>query len=255
MQVCIEKSYSELSKKAAKIIGEAIKMKPNIVLGLATGNTPLGTYKELIRMHKEEGLDFSKVITFNLDEYYDISPQNPQSYHYYMYNNFFKHININYDNIYIPNGKSENIEKHCKNYDKEIMKYSGIDLQLLGIGENGHIGFNEPGSELIVTTHLTQLSESTIKANSRFFKSIEDVPRKAITMGLGSIMKANKIVLLANGYNKADVIAELLLGKKTSTKIPASTLLLHKNTTVIVDEEAASIYNKRKKYKKEILNK
>ncbi|WP_422445094.1 glucosamine-6-phosphate deaminase [Thermoanaerobacterium sp. DL9XJH110] len=245
MQLIIEKSFSDMSSRAAGIIAGEIIKKPDLVLGLATGSTPLGTYRELIRMHREEGLDFSGVVTFNLDEYYGLSPDNPQSYHYYMYENFFKHINIKPENIHIPDGMAEDVEAHCRKYDEEIARYGGIDLQLLGIGRNGHIGFNEPGDELLTVTHLTELTQDTIRANSRFFNSIEEVPKKAITMGLGTIMQAKKILLLASGENKARIMAELLGEEAVSTKVPASFLLLHQDVTVIIDEEAAKLLKKR----------
>lgn len=239
MQIIIEKDFQGMSIKAAKIIAGQVKKKPDIVLGLATGSTPLGTYQELVRMHKEEGLDFSRAITFNLDEYYGLSPSNPQSYHYYMYENFFRHININPSNIHIPDGMSTDIENYCLNYDRQIKHIGGIDLQLLGIGRNGHIGFNEPAEELSVSTHLTDLTKDTVEANSRFFNCMEEVPKKAITMGLGGIMQAKKILLLANGESKADIMGDLLSQSKVTTKIPASFLWLHQDVTVVMDEAAA----------------
>ena len=244
MKIIIEKNYSDLSKKAADIIEKEIKNKPNLILGLATGSTPVGTYKELIRRHKEEGLDFAKVTTFNLDEYLGIPHDHINSYHYFMYDNLFKHINIDEDNINIPNGNPEDVEEYCKSYDEDIEKQGGIDLQILGIGENGHIAFNEPDDKLYLGTHITDLTESTIKANARFFDSIEEVPKKAITMGLGSIMKSKKILLLANGKNKANIIRELLKDDVVSTHNPASLLLLHPDVTIILDEESASEYLK-----------
>lgn len=244
MKIIIANNYDELSKKAANIIGKEIKKNPNIVLGLATGSTPLGTYKELIRLHVEEGLDFSQVVTFNLDEYYGLSKDNNQSYFCYMNENFFKHININPKNIHIPDGSVKDIEEYCKKYDDMIDSVGGIDLQLVGIGENGHIGFNEPDDELLLDTHLTNLTENTIEANSRFFDSIDKVPTKAITMGLGSIMKAKKILLLANGENKAKVMAQLIKGETITTKMPASALLLHENVNIIIDEKVAYIYKR-----------
>lgn len=240
MQLFIEKDYSAMSKRAAQIFADEIRKKPDLVLGLATGSTPIGTYKELIRMHNEEGLDFSQVISFNLDEYYGLTPDNPQSYNYFMYDNLFNHINIQKENVHIPDGRASDIENYCKEYDNQIEKYGGIDLQLLGIGVNGHIGFNEPSDELIVGTHLTNLTEDTIKANSRFFDSPDQVPIKAITMGIGSIMKAKKIVLLANGKGKAEIMAKLLNNNFVTTKNPASLLMLHQDVTIIMDEEAAS---------------
>lgn len=244
MKLLIEKNFNELSKKAAAMIAEEISKKPDIVLGLATGGTPLGTYKELVRMHKEEGLDFSKVTTFNLDEYYNLSPENDQSYYYYMHENFFNHINIKPENIHIPDGKAHDIKASCKEYDKMISEHGGIDFQLLGIGQNGHIGFNEPGDELLVDTHLTELKENTILANSRYFASPDDVPKKAVTMGLGTIMKAKKILLIANGKKKAKIMSELLDDNAVSTKVPASFLLLHNDLTIMIDEEAAALCNK-----------
>ncbi len=243
MKIIIEKDYDGLSKKTAEIIKEEINRKPNLILGLATGSTPVGTYEELIKMHKEENLDFSKVTTFNLDEYIGLSPEHPNSYHIYMEENLFNHINIEKENTHVPNGEAEDIEEYCKNYDKGIEELGGIDLQILGIGENGHIAFNEPAEELTLGTHVTGLTESTINANSRFFDSIEEVPKTAITMGLGSIMKAKKIILLASGKNKAQVIKELLKEEYTTTSIPATMLLLHPDVTVILDEEAASKHN------------
>jgi glucosamine-6-phosphate deaminase len=240
MQLFIEKDYSALSNKAAQIFANEIRQKPDLVIGLATGGTPKGTYKELIRMHREEGLDFSKIVSFNLDEYLGLTPDNPQSYKYYMFENLFNHINIQRENVHIPDGLVSDINSYCKKYDKEIEKYGGIDLQLLGIGVNGHIGFNEPADELIVDTHLTDLSKDTIKANSRYFDSADQVPTKAITMGIGSIMKAKKILLLASGQAKAEIMAKLLNNNTITTKTPASLLMLHQDVTIIMDEEAAS---------------
>jgi glucosamine-6-phosphate deaminase len=240
MQLFIEKDYSALSKRAAQIIADEIKQIPDSVLGFATGSTPIGTYQELIRMHREEGLDFSKIITFNLDEYYGLTPENPQSYNYFMFDNLFNHVNINKGNVHIPDGRVSDVESYCKRYDEEIQNKNGIDLQLLGIGVNGHIGFNEPDDELVVGTHITDLTEDTIKANSRFFDSPDEVPKKAITMGLGSIMKAKKILLLASGKGKAEIMTKLLNNDIVTTKNPASFLLLHPNATIIMDEEAAS---------------
>ncbi|HHV07972.1 MAG TPA: glucosamine-6-phosphate deaminase [Firmicutes bacterium] len=240
MQLFIEKDYSAMSKKAAQIFAEKIRQKSDLVLGLATGSTPIGTYKELIRMNREENLDFSKVVTFNLDEYYGLTPDNPQSYNYFMFENLFNHVNIQKENVHIPDGRASDIENYCKEYDNQIEKYGGIDLQLLGIGVNGHIGFNEPAEELIVGTHLTDLTEDTIKANSRFFDSADQVPTKAITMGIGSIMKAKKIMLLASGKGKAEIMAKLLNNNLVTTTNPASLLMLHQDVTIIMDEEAAS---------------
>jgi len=245
MNVIIVRDYDELSKKAAQIVANEIKKKPNLVLGLATGSTPLGMYRELVKLYKKGEVDFSQVITFNLDEYVGLSPSDKNSYYYYMYENFFKHINIPQQNIHIPDGAAENIEEECQRYDEEIMKYQRIDLQVLGIGINGHIGFNEPGDELITTTHVTKLAEETRKANARFFESLDKVPQYAVTMGLGTIMKAKKILLLASGKSKAKIISELLGDESVSTKVPASFLLIHPDVTCIFDEEAASLIKGR----------
>lgn len=239
MKLIITDNYDELSKKAAEIIKEQIIYKPNTVLGLATGSSPIGTYKELIRMYKEDGLDFSKVITFNLDEYYGLSPENEQSYHYFMYNNFFKYVNIKPENIHIPDGNTKDVVKFCNKYENDITQYGGLDVQLLGIGQNGHIGFNEPNSALDVPTHLTNLTKNTIEVNARFFTSIDEVPTKALTMGLGTIMKSKKVILIADGNKKADIIGRMLNNNVVTTNIPASFLFLHRNVVSIIDKEAA----------------
>ncbi len=238
MEIIVEQNYDSLSKKAAEIVKEEMMKKKDLVLGLATGSTPLGLYKELIKMHKEEGLDFSKVTTFNLDEYIGIDYQDPNSYHYYMENNLFNHINIDRNNTFIPDANRKDIESYCREYDRLIEEKGGIDLQILGIGINGHIGFNEPDEELNVGTSIVNLTESTIKANSRFFDSIDQVPKKAITMGVGTILKAKKILLLANGKSKHEAIKKLSRNNKITTNFPASLLLIHPNVTIIVDEDA-----------------
>lgn len=238
MKLIVEKSYYALSKTAANIVRTEITKKPNIILGLPTGSTPIGVYNELISMHKGEGLDFSQVSTFNLDEYLGIDEEHPNSYHYFMNDKFFNHININKKKACIPNGKTRDLDNYCKEYEGLIEEKGGIDLQILGIGENGHIGFNEPDDELNLWTTIVDLTESTIEVNSRFFDNIEQVPKKAITMGIGSIMKSKKIILLASGKKKRKVITQLLKDKKITTKLPVSMLLLHPDVTVIVDEEA-----------------
>jgi glucosamine-6-phosphate deaminase len=248
MRIIIMRNYDEMSKKAARIIAEQIRGKPSSVLGLPAGSTPLGAYKELIRMHKEENLDFSKVTTFNLDEYYGLGPENPQSYHYFMLNSFFNHVNIDREKIHIPDGLAKNIEAYCREYEEEIEKAGGIDLQLLGIGRNGHIGFNEPGSSLASRTRLTALSEETVKDNARFFQREEEVPRLVITMGCGTIMEARKLLLLASGSDKADAIAATIEGAVTS-QVPASILQMHPDATLIIDEEAAWKLKRKNYYK------
>ncbi|NLY45397.1 MAG: glucosamine-6-phosphate deaminase [Tissierella sp.] len=238
MKLIVAKNYEELSKTAADIIKEEVIKKPNIVLGLATGSTPVGTYKNLIKFHEEEGLDFSKIKTFNLDEYVGLDGKHPSSYRYFMDENLFSKINIKMENTYVPDGKASDLENYCKEYDRSIEEAGGIDVQVLGIGSNGHIAFNEPSESLSIGTFIASLKETTIKDNSRFFNSIEEVPTTAISMGIGSILKAKKIILLANGKNKAEVIQQLLDKNVVSTNLPVSLLLLHPDFTIIVDEAA-----------------
>lgn len=240
MRILVEKNYEAMSKRAAQEMAETIKGKNECVLGLATGGTPVAMYKELIKMYEDGELDFSKVSSINLDEYRGLSGDHPQSYRYFMNTNLFNHINIDKSKTFVPNGLAEDAEKECENYDKKIEELGGIDIQLLGIGPNGHIGFNEPDNYLNTNTHLTKLEETTIEANARFFDNIDEVPREALTMGLGGIMKAKKILLIASGKNKAEVIEALASGKIT-TQIPATLLQVHPNVTVIVDEDAASL--------------
>ncbi len=239
MKVTIVRDYRELSSKTAQLITEQIINKKNSVLGLATGSTPIGVYQELIRKFQKGELDFSKVATFNLDEYYGLSPEHPQSYYFFMWNILFKHINLKKENVHLLNGITENIDKECKQYEALIKKSGGIDLQILGIGDNGHIGFNEPDISLNTQTHLVNLTAKTIRANSRFFNTAQEVPKKAITMGIGTIMQARKIILLANGKRKARVI-ERTINSPITTKVPASVLQLHNDVTIMVDQEAAS---------------
>ena len=241
MKVIVEKDYDSLSKTTAQFLASKIKIKPNIVLGLATGSTPKGTYRELIKLHREEGLDFSKVRTFNLDEYVGLDGEHPNSYRYFMNVFLFNHININRDNIFVPDGKTKELEKYCKKYDRLIEKSGGIDIQILGIGTNGHIAFNEPADELSTGTSIVNLTKNTIRDNSRFFKSIDEVPKTAISMGMGSILKAKKIILLANGKNKAEIIKKLIEEDTITTYFPASFLRLHPDVTIIVDGEAYSL--------------
>ena len=239
MKVIKVKDYNELSSKAAQLITEQIIKKKNSVLGLATGSTPIGVYQELIGKFQKGELDFSEVITFNLDEYYGLSPEHPQSYYFFMWDIFFKHINIKKENVHLLNGVTENVDKECKQYEDLIKKNGGIDLQILGIGDNGHIGFNEPDVSLNTKTHLVNLTAKTIKANSRFFNDVQEVPRQAITMGIGTIMRARKIILLASGKRKAKVIERTINGP-INTKVPASVLQLHNDVTIVVDQKAAS---------------
>lgn len=238
MKIIVVKDYESMSKKAAQIFIEGIKNKPDIVLGLATGSTPIGMYQELIRAHREEGLDFSEVVTFNLDEYVGLSKEHPSSYGYFMDHELFNYINIHRENIHIPDGKAADPEAYCKKYDEMMVEAGGIDIQFLGVGENGHIAFNEPDESLPVNTSIIKLTDNTIEVNSRFFDSMDEVPKTTITMGMGSILKAKKIVFLANGKRKAPVIKRLLSEKRVDTMFPVSFLHLHPDVTVIVDEAA-----------------
>ena len=238
MNIIISKNYDELSEKAARIIIETVRQKPNAVLGLATGTTPLGLYKRLIIDHIENGTCYKHIRAINLDEYKGLPKDHPQSYAYFMRKNLFDHIDIDLNNTYIENGIAEDEKAECKRYD-EILERFPRDIQLLGLGSNGHIAFNEPNTPFDSTTHVVTLAESTVKDNARLFENISEVPRKAYTMGLKSIMQAKKIIVLANGLNKAEIVARLMYGKP-SEELPASILYSHKDCTVILDEEAAS---------------
>ena len=231
MKKIVCKNYDEMSKCGADIVAEQVKAKPDSILGLATGSTPIGLYQRL----REMPLNFSNISAFNLDEYYPISKSNDQSYCYFMKDNLFNYITVKSTDI--PNGEAPDAEAECRRYDEAIEKAGGIDLQILGLGINGHIGFNEPDSQLSVGTHAVDLTESTIEANARFFEKMEDVPRRALTLGLGGIMRAKKIVVLASGKNKADVVKKMFSGFVT-TDVPASLLQLHPDVTVIIDEDA-----------------
>lgn len=240
MELIVVKDYEEMSKKAAAIMWSQVLLKKDSVLGLATGDTPLGMYKELINKYKKNEIDFSKVKTFNLDEYYGVDRSNSQSYYFYMMNNFFKYINIDMSNINIPDGTAQNVEKECINYDRKIKEAGGMDLQILGIGVNGHIGFNEPNVSFEAQTHLVSLDDKTIKSNARFFNSIDEVPVKAISMGIKTILQSKKIILLASGESKAKAIYNTVKGK-ISPETPASILQLHQDVTIILDEKAANL--------------
>lgn len=239
MLVVIKDNFEEMSKEGAKLLASLVRRKPDCVLGFATGSTPLGMYKELIRLHKEEGLDFSKVITFNLDEYVGLPPSHEQSYHYFMWENLFKHINVDPRHVHIPMGMAENIDEFCHWYEEKIDECGGIDLQILGIGANGHIAFNEPGSSLGSRTRIKTLSDQTCKDNARFFENKEEVPRYAITMGVGTIMQAQELLLLASGAAKAEAIKATAEGP-VMAKYPATIVQLHQYATVLIDSEAAS---------------
>ena len=229
-------SYEKLSRQAANIISAQVIIKPDSVLGLATGSSPLGTYRQLIKWYEKGDIDFSETRTVNLDEYVGFDGNSKQSYRRFMDDNFFNSVNIKKENTFVPNGKAADLEKECSAYDGNIERLGGIDLQLLGIGLDGHIGFNEPGEYFVKNTHVVDLHESTIKANARFFERKEDVPRRAITTGLVSIMQAKKIMLIASGEAKREIIYKAFYGPITP-KIPASILQLHPDITVIYSPE------------------
>ena len=242
MRVIVCNDYEEMSDKAAKLVAGQMLIKPDCILGLATGSTPIGLYDRLVKLNKDGEIDFSDVTSFNLDEYYPISPLNDQSYRYFMNEHLFDRVNIDKARTFVPNGETDDPAGECVRYEKMINEAGGVDLQILGIGQNGHIGFNEPDSNLVADTHLTDLTESTIEANSRFFASRDLVPTKALTMGMASILKAKKIVLLASGKSKAAVVAELLKGT-VSTAVPASLLNVHPDVVLICDKDAYSAVN------------
>lgn len=236
------KDYAQMSKVAANIIAAQITLKPDCTLGLATGSSPEGTYQELIKKYENGDLDFSSVTTINLDEYKGLSPDNDQSYRFFMNKNLFNHVNINKENTHVPNGLEEDSDKACSDYEKLLEEAGGIDLQLLGLGPNGHIGFNEPGESFKASTHCIDLTDSTIEANKRFFPSIDDVPRQAYTMGIRGIMQAKKIVVVVSGEGKADALNKAVNGPITPA-LPASILQLHKDVIIIADEAALSKLN------------
>lgn len=240
MRIQVMDDYEQLSYWAARVVLSQVTLQSNSVLGLATGSTPEGMYQRLVDMYQQGKVDFSDVTTFALDEYLGLSPDHPQSYQYYLYNNFFNHINLPPENINLPPGDTTDPEMACQNYEQAIASAGGIDLQVVGIGVNGHIGFNEPASSLNTDTHIVDLAEETIQANSRFFDNIDEVPRQAITMGMGSIMGAKRIVMLANGKNKAAAVRDSFSGKVT-TEVPASFLQLHREFILLLDKEAASM--------------
>lgn len=233
-------SYEELSQQAAAQIISKIKENPKLKLGLATGSTPTGVYKELIQDHEENKTSYNQINTFNLDEYIGISKKDPNSYHYFMCENLFDHIDIPFEQTHIPNGTAKDLEEECWRYEQFIQEHGGIDLQILGIGQNGHIGFNEPGTSFDSRTHIINLAESTRMANSRFFESIEDVPTQAITMGIASIMESKEIFLLVSGASKAEALARLMNGE-VSEQFPASVLKNHPNVTIFADKEACAL--------------
>lgn len=239
MRIYKAKDYADMSRKAANIVSAQVIMKPNCVLGLATGSTPIGLYKQLVEWFRKGDLDFSEVMTVNLDEYKGLSRENDQSYYYFMHQNLFDHVNIPVENTHLPNGMEPDSEKECRRYTELIQSLGGVDLQLLGIGHNGHIGFNEPGESFDKQVHCVNLTESTIEANKRFFASAEDVPKQAYTMGIKTIMQSKKILIVASGEDKAEIVQKAFFGPITP-QVPASVLQLHNDVTLVADEAALS---------------
>ena len=239
MQIYRAKDYEDMSKKAANIIASQVVLKPDCVLGLATGSTPIGAYKNLVEKYEQGDLDFSQVTTVNLDEYKGLPRENDQSYYYFMHDNLFDHVNVKPENTHLPDGTKEDANEECARYEELIRSLGGQDLQLLGLGHNGHIGFNEPDAVFEKTTHCVDLQESTIEANKRFFASADDVPKQAYTMGIGTIMSAKKIVVVVSGEDKADIVKRAFSGPVTPS-VPASILQMHPDVTVICDAAAYS---------------
>lgn len=237
MKILKTANYEEMSRKAANIIAAQVIMKPDSVLGLATGSTPIGTYKHLIEKYNNGDLDFSTVTSVNLDEYKGLPKENDQSYDYFMHHNLFDHVNLKAS--YLPDGTKENGEEECRRYEALIRSLGGVDLQLLGLGHNGHIGFNEPSDIFEKETHCVDLQERTIEANKRFFASIDEVPRQAYTMGIQTIMQARKILIVVSGEDKADTVRDAFFGPVTP-KVPASILQLHPDVILVADEAALS---------------
>lgn len=239
MRIIRTKDYDDMSRKAADIIAAQIIMKPDCVLGLATGSTPIGTYSRLVKKYKKGDLDFSGVTSVNLDEYKGLTKENDQSYYYFMNDNLFSKVNIDKSRTFLPDGTETDSEKACREYNQVIADVGGVDLQLLGLGHNGHIGFNEPGPVFEAETHCVDLTDSTIQANKRFFASIDDVPRQAYTMGIKTIMLARKILVVVSGADKAAIVKKAFFGAITP-EVPASVLQLHPDVTIVADEAALS---------------
>lgn len=240
MVICKASDYKDLSHKAANIIAAQMILKPDCTLGLATGSSPVGTYEQLIERFKDGDLDFSRITSVNLDEYKGLAPDNDQSYRYFMNTNLFNHVNIDKAHTFVPDGLEPDAEKACREYDEIIENVGGIDLQLLGLGHNGHIGFNEPADSFSKGTNCVDLTESTIEANKRFFESEADVPRQAYTMGIRTIMLAKKILVVVSGKDKAEILKKVVCGPVTP-EVPASVLQLHPDVTIVADSEACSL--------------
>lgn len=243
MRIVRTKNYEDMSVKAADLIASVILLKPNCVLGLATGSSPIGTYQNLVKKYQDGNLDFSTVRSVNLDEYKGLPRTNPQSYYYFMHDNLFSKVNINLENTNLPNGMEPDAKKACEEYDAVIKSMGGVDLQLLGLGHDGHIGFNEPNTEFDKTTHCVDLTEMTIEANKRFFNSIDEVPRQAYTMGIQTIMEAKTVLMVVSGKDKAKILKEAFFGPVTPS-VPASILQFHPNFILVADEDALSELDK-----------
>lgn len=239
MKIYRAKDYKDMSRKAANIISAQIIIKPNCVLGLATGSTPIGTYEQLVEWYKKGDLDFSQVTSVNLDEYKGLTRDNDQSYYYFMNEHLFSKVNIDKNRTFLPDGTESDSQKACEDYNKIIDSVGGVDLQLLGLGHNGHIGFNEPADIFVKETHCVQLTQKTIEANKRFFASIDDVPKEAYTMGIRTIMKAKKILVVVSGEDKAEIVNKAFRGEVTP-EVPASILQMHNDVVLVADEAALS---------------
>jgi len=248
LRVIVESNPDNVARWSAAIVSRVVRKQPDCVLGLATGGTPLGLYRELIRMHREEGLDFAHATTFNLDEYVGLSPNHEQSYRYFMQHNFFDHINIDPRRTHVPDGRALDFENYCRQYERMIHDAGGIDLQVLGIGRDGHIAFNEPGSSLGSRTRLKTLTSETIRDNARFFGGEENVPRLAVTMGVGTILESRRCLLLAIGDHKARAVRDAIEGPVTA-QVTASALQLHRDVVAVLDEEAARLLERREYYR------
>ncbi|MGD7008645.1 glucosamine-6-phosphate deaminase [Metabacillus sp. 84] len=239
MEIIEVQDYEEMSQKAAQIIISKVIHNPEMVIGFATGGTPKGTYRHLIEDHQKNGTSYSRISSVNLDEYAGLEANSPNSYRYYMNHSLFNHLDINMNQTHVPNGTAKQLEEECRRYDGLIDELGGVDLQILGMGVNGHIGFNEPGTSFTSPTHVVELAESTRKANARYFESLEDVPTHAVTMGIGTIMKSKHILLLVSGNEKAEALANLQKGAVTE-EVPATILNHHPQVTVIADKQALS---------------
>lgn len=248
MRVIVEPDAARVAVTAGRFVARLLRRRPNCVLGLATGSTPLGMYQELIRLHREEGLDFSRVVTFNLDEYVGLAPTHPQSYRRFMQMHLFDHLNVDPRHTHVPDGRALDFEAFCQQYERSMVEAGGIDLQVLGIGSDGHIAFNEPGSSLGSRTRLKTLTEETVRDNARFFGSAEQVPRLAITMGVGTILESRQCLLLACGSSKARAIRDTIEGPVTA-QVTASALQLHRDVIAVVDEEAGRLLERRDYYR------